>query len=117
MMFDHLLVDIYRVSAVYSTEFDLVDVLQKFIKGFGLLFFGRTQHIGFFVDFWLVVYCVTAELCCVLPKNNKPSLSTEFDLVDVLKKFIKGFRLLFFGRTQHFVIIWWSSIYWFFGNF
>ena len=89
MMFDHLLVDIYRVSAVYSTEFDLVDVLQKFIKGFGLLFFGRTRHIGFFVDFCLVVYCLSTFYF------------TEFDLVDVLKKFIKGFGLLFFGRTQH----------------
>ena len=60
MMFDHLLLVIYRVSAVYSIEFDLVDVLKKFIKGFGLLFFGRTQHIGFYVDFCLVVYCVSA---------------------------------------------------------
>ena len=53
MMFDHLLLVIYRVSAVYSTEFDFVDVLKKFIKGFGLLFFERTQHIGFYGDFVL----------------------------------------------------------------
>ena len=42
--------------AVCSTKFDLVDILKKFIKGFDLLLFGRTQLIGFFVDFCLEIY-------------------------------------------------------------
>ena len=42
-----------RILRKIMWEFDLVDILKKFIKGFDLLLFGRTQHIGFFVDFCL----------------------------------------------------------------
>ena len=33
-------------SAVFSREISLIGILKKFIKGFGLLLFGETQHIG-----------------------------------------------------------------------
>ena len=50
--------DIYRVSAVYFSEFSLIGILNKFIKGFGLLLYRKTQHIGvsaFFV--WIFIDC------------------------------------------------------------
>ena len=34
------------MSTVCSTEFDLIGMLKKFIKWFGLILFCRTQHIG-----------------------------------------------------------------------
>ena len=39
--------EIYSVSAVCSTDFDIIDILKKFIKGFDLLLFCRKQHIGY----------------------------------------------------------------------
>ena len=46
--------DIYRLSEVYSREFSLIGILKKFIKGFGLLLFGKAQHIGLLAIFvWI----------------------------------------------------------------
>ena len=46
------------MSAVCSTDFDIVDILKKFIKGFDLLLFCRKQHIGLSAYFvWRFIEC------------------------------------------------------------
>ena len=36
----------FRLSTVYSSKCSLVGIFKMFFKGFGLLLFGRAQHIG-----------------------------------------------------------------------
>ena len=52
---DNFCLDI-SASAVFSKEFNLIGILKKFIKGFDLLLFGRTQHIGLSAIFvWIFI--------------------------------------------------------------
>ena len=46
------------MSAVSSTDFDIVDILKKFIKVFDLFLFCRKQHIGLSANLvWRFIQC------------------------------------------------------------
>ena len=70
----------------------MIGILKKFIKGFGLLLFDRTQHIG-----------LSAIFLRRFIESRRSVLHsfTLFSLIGIMKKFIKGFGLLLFGRTQY----------------